>query len=238
MAFQRRVAPMGVTAAGLALTGLALAGCGAVGTALPSGLDNGDGYGKPVRGDQPSTVPGNGVPANGAPATITSLHVGPAGPLGSVVVDNAGRTLYRYDGDRSRPSASLCTGNCARVWPPVRWSPDLRIAPEIPRARVGSVRRPDGTLQVTISGWPLYRYARDTAPGDVNGQGMGGGWSASRPNGTKAAFTVGTPPPPGYGQGTGGVVIGEDGKGPSLPPSTSAPPGAAPGSGGTPSQGP
>jgi predicted lipoprotein with Yx(FWY)xxD motif len=227
MALQRRVAPMGVTAAGLALAGLALSGCGSQGTVLPSGLDEGDGYGRPVGGVAPSTVPGNGVPGDGTPVAVTSLRLASAGPLGEVVVDNAGRTLYRFDRDRARPSASTCAGECARVWPPVRWSPQIRIAGDIPRARVGSVRRLDGTLQITLSGWPLYRHSRDTAPGDVNGQGVDGAWSATRPNGAKAAFTAGTPAPPGYGQGTGGVVIGEKDASTAVPPGPAAPPGTA-----------
>ena len=224
MTLQRRVAPMGVTAAGLALAALTLPGCGAQGTVLPSGLDEGDGYGRPVGGIPPSTVPGNGVPADGSPVAVTSLRIASAGPLGEVVVDNAGRTLYRSDQDRARPSASACVGPCARVWPPVRWSPGLKVAGGIPRARIGSLRRADGTLQLTLSGWPLYRYARDTAPGDANGQGVGGGWSAARPDGAKAAFTQGTPPPPGYGQGTGGVVPSEDAPDIPAPPGTGAPP--------------
>ncbi|WP_395106823.1 hypothetical protein [Actinomadura sp. SCN-SB] len=218
MALQRRSAPMGVTAAGLALAGLALAGCDA--PALPSGLEDNDGYGRPVGGIAPSTVPGNGVPGDGAPVAITSLRILPAGPLGDVVADDAGRLLYRFDRDRPRPSLSNCVGACARKWPPVRWSPRIRITAGIPEGRVGGVRRPDGTLQLTLSGWPLYRYSGDTAPGDANGQGVGG-WFVARPNGAKATFGAGTPPPPGYGQGTGGVVIGEK------EPRTAAPPGTA-----------
>jgi len=32
--------------------------------------------------------------------------------------------------------------------------------------------------------WPLYRFAGDHAPGDVNGQGSGGVWFAMAPDGT------------------------------------------------------
>jgi predicted lipoprotein with Yx(FWY)xxD motif len=232
MALQRRAARTGVTSAGpvlaglalagLALAGPALAGCGARNTVLPSGLDEGDGYGKPVGGVAPSAPPGDGVPGDGTPAAITSLRIYPAGPLGDIIADNAGRTLYRYDGDGARPSTSACTGECAQVWPPVRWNPELRVAGGIERERIGRIRRPDGTLQLTLAGIPLYRYSRDTGPGDVNGQGVTGGWSAIRADGTKAAFAKGIPPPPGYGAGTGGVVNTESPE----PPRTQVPPGS------------
>ena len=37
--------------------------------------------------------------------------------------------------------------------------------------------------QVTIDGWPLYFFANDAAPGDHNGQGVGGVWFVVGPDG-------------------------------------------------------
>ena len=34
----------------------------------------------------------------------------------------------------------------------------------------------DGSEQATYNGWPLYYFAQDSAPGDVNGQGVGDVW--------------------------------------------------------------
>jgi predicted lipoprotein with Yx(FWY)xxD motif len=48
----------------------------------------------------------------------------------------------------------------------------------IDRGLVGTVQRADGTTQVTLAGWPLYRFVDDTTPGDVTGDGVGGNWSA------------------------------------------------------------
>jgi hypothetical protein len=48
---------------------------------------------------------------------------------------------------------------------------------------LGSLTRPDGRLQVTYRGLPLYRFSGDTEAGDVNGQGFGGTWHALRPSG-------------------------------------------------------
>jgi len=54
------------------------------------------------------------------------------------------------------------------------------------RALLGTIKRADGTVQLTLHGWPLYRCAGDSAPGDVNGEGVGGVWFAVRPTGAKA----------------------------------------------------
>ena len=54
------------------------------------------------------------------------------------------------------------------------------------RALLGTIKRADGTVQLTLHGWPLYRYAGDSAPGNVNGEGIGGVWFAVRPTGAKA----------------------------------------------------
>lgn len=58
---------------------------------------------------------------------------------------------------------------------------------------IGEVTRADGTKQLTVAGWPMYRYAKDTAPGDANGQGVGGTWFAAAPDGKKAAVNADGP---------------------------------------------
>ena len=39
-------------------------------------------------------------------------------------------------------------------------------------AGLAVVNRPDGTSQVTYKGAPLYTFAEDTSPGEVNGNGV------------------------------------------------------------------
>ena len=48
-------------------------------------------------------------------------------------------------------------------------------------APFGVTTRTDGKKQVTLDGHPLYTYAGDVAPGDVNGDGIGGVWHLARP---------------------------------------------------------
>jgi predicted lipoprotein with Yx(FWY)xxD motif len=41
--------------------------------------------------------------------------------------------------------------------------------------------RSDNGKQVLYNNLPLYYFAGDKAPGDVNGQGVGGNWFAATP---------------------------------------------------------
>lgn len=105
--------------------------------------------------------------------------------LGALVTDSTGMTLYRFDKDTPDPAKSHCEGKCAKTWPPVP-ADDASASADLNPTLMGSVTRPDGTKQLTLAGWPLYRYAKDKKPGDTNGQNVGGTWSASAPDGTKA----------------------------------------------------
>ena len=45
--------------------------------------------------------------------------------------------------------------------------------------------RDDGTAQITLSGRPVYLFVKDTAAGDVKGQGVGGVWFVIAADGTE-----------------------------------------------------
>jgi predicted lipoprotein with Yx(FWY)xxD motif len=169
---QRRVALVGVAAT----LGVGLTACGGSPGMLGSG-----GHGAAM-GDAPAT---DGVQNPGGSGAAASVRANVSTWLGTIVVDDGGRTLYRFDRDRARPSTSTCADACARAWPPVRWAAAPRVT-GVDAGRVGRVRRPDGTWQLTIGGWPMYRYAKDIGPGDVSGQGLGGTWFATTPTGARA----------------------------------------------------
>lgn len=130
----------------------------------------------------------------GAGAGAEAAEAKPAGQLavweskdlGKVVTDSAGFTLYRFDKDTAKPPKSNCDGDCAKAWPVVA-ADGATAAPGVDPSLLGELTREDGTKQLTIDGWPMYRYAKDSKAGDVNGQGVGGTWYASAPDGKKAA---------------------------------------------------
>jgi hypothetical protein len=43
---------------------------------------------------------------------------------------------------------------------------------------LSETKRAEGTVQATYGQWPLYYYAGDLVPGDVDGQGVDGVWFA------------------------------------------------------------
>jgi len=120
------------------------------------------------------------------------LTASSAGDLDPVVVNGAGLTLYRFDKDTASPSKATCNDDCAVTWPPVtvRKGGKIFIA-GLKKKDIGVVKRDDGTLQVTVKGWPAYRFAKDTRPGDTKGQGVGGTWFGLRPDGGKAGVQDG-----------------------------------------------
>ncbi len=116
-----------------------------------------------------------------------------------IVVDGAGRTLYRFTVEQGK--TVRCTGGCATAWPPVIVPRGTKpvAGKGIVAARLGTVSRADGRLQLTYYGHPLYRYAQDKRAGTVAGQGAGGNWFAVRPSG---ALVKTVPPPSGSGDPT------------------------------------
>jgi len=107
-------------------------------------------------------------------------------PLGRIVVDGSGRTLYLFEKDKARRSA--CYGACAQYWPPLLTRGKAVARPGVKQSLIGTTRRRDGTEQVTYAGRPLYRYVGDTGPGQTNGAGLqdfGGGWDPLSPGGRK-----------------------------------------------------
>lgn len=103
--------------------------------------------------------------------------------LGEVVVGSNGMTLYYFTEDEPGTTASACTGDCLARWPiATTTSQDPTL--EGVSGEVGTIQSPDGQMQLTLNGMPLYSFAQDTEPGDATGQGVGGVWYAVAPDGT------------------------------------------------------
>lgn len=112
------------------------------------------------------------------------LGVWESGAFGPLLADASGFTLYRFDSD-AKGKPSTCEGDCAANWPPVT-AGGLTAGTGVDAALLGSVARGDGTEQLTVDGWPVYRFAGDGGPEQVNGQGVGDVWWAVTPEGKRA----------------------------------------------------
>jgi len=92
-------------------------------------------------------------------------------PLGDVVTDGNGMTLYIFTKDSKGTTKSACSGPCLAAWPAALMGSSAPKATGI-TGTVGSIAAPGGGKQVTLNGRPLYYFAKDQAAGDVLGQGV------------------------------------------------------------------
>ncbi|MDO8185373.1 hypothetical protein Q5424_06820 [Conexibacter sp. JD483] len=169
---------------------LATAGCGSSGNSSDTGSGS-------ASGSAPSgSAASSGGGAYGGAAAPKTTAVAPASggsqatvktastPLGTILVDGQGRSLYLWEADSG--SSSTCNGACAQEWPPLTTSGAAQASGGAKAGMLGTTRRSDGTTQVTYAGHPLYSFAGDTAAGQTNGQdsdGFGAEWYVLTPTG-------------------------------------------------------
>ncbi len=94
--------------------------------------------------------------------------------LGQILVDGKGMTLYAFTKDG--PDQSTCTGSCLTNWPPLLTLGHPIVGTGADDSKLGFALLADGTKIVTYNHIPLYYFAKDTKPGDTNGQGVGSVW--------------------------------------------------------------
>ncbi len=92
---------------------------------------------------------------------------------GPVYASEKGMTLYEFKKDQPYSGKSNCTGECAKLWPPVLLAKDV----ELPKPW-GKISRTASEMQLTYEGYPLYTWVGDHQPGEANGQGVKGIWRA------------------------------------------------------------
>jgi predicted lipoprotein with Yx(FWY)xxD motif len=156
----------------------ALAGCGG-GSSTSSGSTS--------TAKATTTTPVAEPPPNAEEGTVF-VSLGSAAGLGQVLVDSAGHTLYAFSADGE--GTPTCEGVCAKAWPPLLVE-DGEPEPSngAGASRLGTVKRADGTRQVTYAGHPLYGFSGDKSPGQANGNGstaFGGTWEALKGSGAPA----------------------------------------------------
>jgi predicted lipoprotein with Yx(FWY)xxD motif len=188
---KRRHAPL------LTITVVALA---AVGLAACGGSDN---------SDNSSSGSAGGMPTDAAAQTVGTKSIS---GVGNALVDSTGKVLYTNDMDTG--SNIACTDQCLTEWVPLAApsagqpsSDDSAV-----QSKLGTVKRPDGSSQVTLGGMPLYSFVEDS-PGQATGNGFAdsfGGtnfvWTAATASGKAAPSSTAT-----TGTSTGGSSGGYGG---------------------------
>jgi predicted lipoprotein with Yx(FWY)xxD motif len=126
----------------------------------------------PTSPASPTTSPT--APQSASVHAITLNNSG-GGIFGSYLSASNGMTLYQYTKDAN--NVSNCTGACAIAWPPYTVSATIAASltadPGI-AGKIGTIKRADGSLQVTYRSLPLYFFVQDTKPGDTKGEAVNG----------------------------------------------------------------
>ncbi|MEU0883494.1 hypothetical protein ABZ345_33215 [Lentzea sp. NPDC005914] len=117
--------------------------------------------------------------------TRLAARTGVIAGLGAVLTNDAGLTLYRFDGDTAQPSASNCDGGCAESWPPVYVEGEQPRVKGVDPKLLGMITRKDGKKQLTVANWPQYTFKNDTKPGEAKGVTVPK-WFATAIDGKKA----------------------------------------------------
>jgi predicted lipoprotein with Yx(FWY)xxD motif len=86
--------------------------------------------------------------------------------LGEVLTKANKQAIYTWNQERG--GKVRCYGACAKAWPPVLVRTGVRVPMHVEgiMGDFGTVRRRDGTRQLTLDRRPLYTYA-DEKPGQV-----------------------------------------------------------------------
>jgi predicted lipoprotein with Yx(FWY)xxD motif len=155
--FPTHIPPATARAAGMAAAGLAAAALVLLGLAVAG-----------------ASSPAPAATGTGSGTGLKTTTIG-----GARVLTNAkGFTLYSFAPDT--PRTSKCYGSCAAYWPPVAGA--APGSPGVP-GRVATIKRADGSQQLTYNGHPLYTYVGDSAPGQARGNNLnlnGGLWHEVR----------------------------------------------------------
>lgn len=146
---------LAISAAGVAAAALCLSGCSSSGSS--------------------HSATSAATASAGAASSSAASSGGVVSMKGGVLVSADGHTLYVNTVDTT--TAIKCTGTCATLWPPL--DGPVTAGSGVPQSDLGTASRPDGSMQATFQGHPLYHFSGDSAAGDKKGNGLadqGGSW--------------------------------------------------------------
>jgi len=139
--------------------------------------------------DQPTETPTKSVTKpkpSRTPAEPGTRVVVSGSDFGPMLFDDTGQAIYLFDVETT--SEPRCYDACAEAWPPVLTDGKPVAGKGVDAGLLGTVKRSDGTMQVTYGDHPLYFYAHE-AKGEVLCHDVflnGGNWYVVQPDGAAA----------------------------------------------------
>jgi predicted lipoprotein with Yx(FWY)xxD motif len=135
-----------------------------------------------------------GSVARSATGTTGSVSLGKT-KLGLVLVNSKRHTFYMFAKDKNGKSS--CNGSCAKFWPPAVQVGKPTAGSGVKASLLGTIRRSNGSRQLTYNKHPLYTFVLDKNAGQTNGEAnlaFGAKWYAVSAKGT-AVVKASSPPP-------------------------------------------
>jgi predicted lipoprotein with Yx(FWY)xxD motif len=164
-------------AGALAISALVLAGCGSSSSSSSTAA---------AAAATASTSTSSSTAATSTTAAAPSITIGTAKSHGQTYLTGAsGRAVYLWVADAMDKSS--CSGACAQAWPPVTATGKPAASAGVNAADLGTIKRSDGSEQVTYNGHALYYFAGDKTAGTTTGQGsnsFGAKWWLVAPSGS------------------------------------------------------
>jgi predicted lipoprotein with Yx(FWY)xxD motif len=145
--------------------------------------------GQPISGPGGGSTPTAGT-GSGSKRVAKALHLGGR----TLLTTTSGHTLYSLSAERHGKFICTEASGCTAIWHPLTIA--AGVTPQGP-VKLGTIRRPEGTVQVTYRGLPLYTFTADKKRGQVKGDGLKdvGTWHPASGSGRTGSAT--TPSGPG-----------------------------------------
>ena len=114
----------------------------------------------------------------------SAIELSNDGTLGSILVDGSGVTLYFFSTDHM--GESTCLQGCLNAWP-IFYAEEPEIGTGLSAEDFDEITHPNGSMQTTYKGWPLYYYSPTSdgsieEPGATAGEGLGDVWFVAKPD--------------------------------------------------------
>ena len=184
----RRLLGVGLIFGAAAIT---VAACGS-----SAGTSSGSSSPAAAGGASNASSASGGSNAGTSASTVTVSAKNVAG-LGTVLVNQQGRTLYMLTTEKGGKITCTASSGCLHAWPEINLPSGTKAAKAgtgVKSSLLGTVKGGAGKTEVTYNGWPLYTFIGDSSAGSATGQGItnfGGTWyvlnTAGNPVTTKAA---------------------------------------------------
>jgi predicted lipoprotein with Yx(FWY)xxD motif len=111
---------------------------------------------------------GGGANTGGGKGPKTVVKVAKVGGR-SLLTTTGGRTLYSLSVEKRGKFICTASSGCTAIWHPLTVA--AGVVPKGP-VKLGTVKRPEGTTQVTYRGRPLYTFGGDRKSGQTKGEGL------------------------------------------------------------------